>query len=97
MKKVEKEQCLIFGEFLKEARVEAGVTQKEIADHCGLTRGQFISNIERGACWPPMNVLVQMSDMYGIPKSKMLTELTKCRKKVWATELGLDQRFKKAK
>lgn len=95
MEKVEQRYCKEFGDFLKESRIEAGLTQKEIAKKCGHNSPQFISNIERGLCWPPMNVLIIMSDLYKIPKPLILEELTEHRRKVWASQLGVREKSKK--
>lgn len=37
-----------FGEFLKQKRIEAGISQAKISDALGFTTPQYISNIERG-------------------------------------------------
>lgn len=87
--KAESTYCQEFGNYLQKARLNAGYTQKEISDMCGFSRAQFISNIERGLCWPPMNVLLIMCDVYNIKREKMLTKLVHYRKKVWAEEMGL--------
>ncbi len=40
------------GIFLKEARVELGLSQKDIAEKVGI-HTQYVSNYERGLCAPP--------------------------------------------
>lgn len=97
MKAFEQSECEKFGRFLHEARKKSKLTQSVVAEHCGhRQKGQFISNIERGTCWPPMNVLLTMSDLYGISRSKLLNKLVDARKKVWANQLGLSTKSKKA-
>ena len=43
--------------YLKERRVEAGLTQKAVAEHFGYTTGQFVSNWERGLVMPPLSTV----------------------------------------
>src|SRR4051812_7575828 len=54
------------GRFLKKKRMEAGLTQYEIASVLGYTSPQFISNIERGTCAPPMETLATFVKVYNI-------------------------------
>lgn len=63
-KKLRKE----FGVYLRVQRLKANVTQKEIAKACGFSSPQFISNIERGICPVPAEVLVIMADVYDLNK-----------------------------
>lgn len=87
-----------FGKYLKKARKRADVTQQEIAARCGYKNAQFISNIERGTCWPPTLVLKEMSDRYGVSKTELLDKLVYYRRQSWASELGLAarSRFRKS-
>ncbi len=89
MNTYEKKLCTAFGERLKKFRKDAGVTQMTVAEACGHSNAQFISNIERGTCWPPMNVLAKMSKLYKVPRYDLLDTFTDYRKKIWAKEMGL--------
>lgn len=44
-----------FGDFLREKRMKAGLSQKEVALGLGYTTPQFISNWERGLSNPPIS------------------------------------------
>ena len=46
-----------FGEYLKEKRVAADLTQKEVAEKIGYSSAQYISNFERGIALPPLSKL----------------------------------------
>ena len=48
-----------FSEKLKTLRIEADLTQSELADKLFLTR-QAISNYEQGRCYPSIDTLVEM-------------------------------------
>lgn len=58
-------------QFLKIKREEAGISQKQLADHLGLKSGQFISNVERGTCSMPLDKCGAMCDLLKIPKSSL--------------------------
>lgn len=49
------------GQFLQDARLEAGLTQKNLADYLGYSSAQFISNFERGISLPPLTKLGMMA------------------------------------
>ena len=51
--------------FLKEKRLEAGLTQKAVAEKFGYTSGQFVSNWERGLVMPPLKTIRQLAELYG--------------------------------
>lgn len=44
-----------FGKFVKKARIQAGLTQNQLAKRLGYDTSQFVSNIERGLCAYPLN------------------------------------------
>ena len=52
--------------FLKDARVKAGLQQKDVADALGYTSVQFVSNWERGLRAPPGKTLIRLAKMYKI-------------------------------
>lgn len=69
------------GKFLKARRQENGYTQKEVSKKLKLDSPQFISNIERGHCGPPLPILKKMIDIYGIdPKDVIELVLSEERK-----------------
>lgn len=53
-------------EYLKEARVRAGFSQREVASQLGYQSAQFVSNWERGLSMPPGKTLRKLSDLYKI-------------------------------
>lgn len=60
------------GNYLKQKRVQAGVTQSEVAKKLGYSTPQFISNIERGLCSPPLKNLKVLMKMYRIPADELM-------------------------
>lgn len=58
-------------EFLKEKRVNAGLTQSEVAKKLGYSSPQFVSNWERGLANPPIFVLRDLTKMYKVAVDQM--------------------------
>ncbi len=61
MTKFEKLGC-----YLKDKRIEAGLTQKNVSETFGFKTPQFISNIESGKAGPPETLLNKLIDLYKI-------------------------------
>ena len=60
--------------YLKEKRQKKAISQKEVADQIGRIRHQFISNIERGASKPPVDILKKMCAIYEIEEEERMTQ-----------------------
>ena len=67
-----KNKPLKLATLLKEKRIEAGLTQKDIADKLQYTSSQFVSNWERGTCRPPLETLGVLVDLLGISKQDLI-------------------------
>lgn len=75
------------GRFLRERRLESGYTQSEVSDALGYTNGQFLSNIERGLCSPPMPALAILMRLYGIGEQEMTRLLVELQRRMIGDEL----------
>lgn len=53
-------------EFLKSARLDAGLIQGEVAKHLGYSSAQFVSNWERGLVTPPLGSLGIIMKLYKV-------------------------------
>ncbi|WP_415062655.1 helix-turn-helix domain-containing protein [Bdellovibrio sp.] len=51
-------------ELLKEKRIAANLSQREVATRLGYTTAQFVSNWERGVSSPPVQMLKKIADLY---------------------------------
>jgi len=89
MADVKKKATTEFGNFLRDKRIAAGLTQAEVSKQCGFSTPQFLSNIERGVCWPPMDFLRKLSGLYDIDPRDVLSLLMETKSRVWAAELGV--------
>lgn len=64
------------GPKLQEIRVNRNLTQREIAQACGFTTAQFVSNIERGISPPSHCYIHVLSEKTGIKVDKLLDVIT---------------------
>lgn len=64
------------GKKLKEKRVDANLTQKELSDILHVSR-QTISSWEVGRTYPDLNVLLSISELYNIPLDDLVKEDSK--------------------
>lgn len=55
------------GTYLNAKRKAAGLSQGQVARSLGYSSPQFISNIERGLCSPPLKKLRTMIQLYQVP------------------------------
>ena len=61
-----------FGERLKQTRMEAGYTQKELADKLGLQSDSYITNVEKGRKSPNHRLLTEIVTVLGCSADYLL-------------------------
>lgn len=61
----------MLAEFLKQKRVAAGLSQREVSDKLGYTTPQFVSNWERGVSHPPINAIKKLGELYKISADEL--------------------------
>lgn len=59
------------GKMLKDARVNSGLTQEEVADKIRVTR-QTMSNWENEKCYPDIINVIELSNLYGVSLDELL-------------------------
>lgn len=64
----------VLGSYLRAKRIEADLSQTDVARALGYKGRQFVSNFERGACCPPFKKLRQLIRLYRI-ESQEITDL----------------------
>lgn len=60
------------GEYFRDKRIAANLTQGEVAEALDLATGQFISNWERGRSMPPMIYLPKLVKLFRLNKSEVM-------------------------
>ncbi|HEX7673273.1 MAG TPA: helix-turn-helix transcriptional regulator [Bdellovibrio sp.] len=63
---IQMKQKNMLADFLKQKRIAAGLSQRDVADKLGYSTPQFISNWERGVSHPPINALKRLGDLYKV-------------------------------
>lgn len=76
------------GAKLREARVAACVTQRELADHMGMTTPQFVSNIERGVAFIPPDNVARWAKKIGVAPVLLREDILKVRQAELAAKYG---------
>ncbi len=64
-------KSIAFKDYLKNKRLERGLSQKEVSDKLGYTTPQFISNWERGLSAPPIDVFKKIASLYHVSSEEM--------------------------
>lgn len=80
------------GQFLKQHRVKAGLTQSDVAQRLGYTSPQFISNIERGLCSAPVKHLKDFAKMYNLDSEELIGLLLTEHETMLRTALNLEEK-----
>src|ERR1700741_39386 len=80
---------------LKEARIEAGISQVELADKLGYETSQFISDWERGIHSPPVKNLFKICRLLGVQEQKVFDLFVEIAQEKLAADL--EKEFKKSK
>ena len=62
----------LLGEFLKNKRLAAGLTQRAVSSALGYSSAQFISNFERGIAAPPLNKMKVLTKLYKLPVEEVV-------------------------
>ena len=61
----------VIGQFLKEQRKEKNMTQEELGEKVGVTN-KTISKWENGNYMPPIDVLMLLTEIYGVTINEIL-------------------------
>jgi transcriptional regulator with XRE-family HTH domain len=60
------------GQYFKDKREEAGMTQEELSQHLGYKSKQIVSNWERGLCNPPLSQVALITKLLKLNESKVV-------------------------
>lgn len=77
--------------FLKDKRIVAGLSQKDVALKLGYSTSQFISNWERGISQPPLATLRKIAELYKVSADEMFNVLLKST--ITQVEIDLKKKF----
>ena len=72
-------QIVELGQFLKNARLKAGLSQFDVAQRLKLKTSQFVSNWERGLCPPSSDSLPIIAKVFQLSEREFLAYLHRLR------------------
>ncbi|MEZ4815980.1 MAG: helix-turn-helix transcriptional regulator [Bdellovibrionota bacterium] len=79
---------LEFAEFLRGKRIEAGLTQSDVAKKLKFKNAQFISNIERGLAPVPFPTLKLLMKCYDMSFEELSEKYLELQATILQSELG---------
>lgn len=82
-------------EMLKQKRISAGLSQRDVANEFGYSTPQFISNWERGESHPPVESLKKIGELYNV-SSELLFEAM-LSETIHKIKLDLSNKFRNSK
>ena len=86
---------LALADYIRDARLSAGLTQAELADKIGATSKQFVSGIETGRTSVPPERLGEFADALGIDRAEFTkTVLRYSNPWMYAELFGADRQLK---
>ena len=62
-------------DYLREKRLDTGLSQLDVARVLGYASPQFVSNWERGLVSPPLETISILIELYKIPASEVITKI----------------------
>lgn len=62
-------------DYLKQKRLDSGLSQLDVAKELGYSSPQFVSNWERGLVSPPLETIAVLIDLYKIPPSEVINRI----------------------
>ena len=62
-------------DYLRERRIQSGLSQLDVAKKLGYASPQFVSNWERGLVTPPIETIGVLADLYEIPMGQVVDRI----------------------
>ncbi len=62
-------------DYLKQKRMDSGLSQLDVARTLGYSSPQFVSNWERGLVSPPLETIATLIDLYKIPSTEVIERI----------------------
>ncbi len=63
-----------FGKFIKQKRLAANLTQKQVAEHLGYNSQEMISYLENDRRFWQLNHVVKLAELFNMPASELIKE-----------------------
>ena len=82
-------------DYLKQKRLDTGLSQLDVAKVLGYSSPQFVSNWERGLVSPPLETIAVLIELYKLPSGEVISRILEETKE--HLESSLSTRKRKAK
>ena len=82
-------------DYLRQKRVDSGLSQLDVARELGYSSPQFVSNWERGLVSPPLETIAVLVDLYKIPATEVVNKILEETRDYLESNLG--KKSKKSK
>lgn len=84
-------------DYLRQKRVDSGLSQLDVARELGYSSPQFVSNWERGLVSPPLETIAVLVDLYKIPSSEVVSRILEETRDYLEANLGRSKKKSKGK
>jgi len=84
-------------DYLRQKRVESGLSQLDVARELGYSSPQFVSNWERGLVSPPLETIAVLVDLYKIPSAEVVGRILEETRDYLEASLGKKAKKSKGK
>ena len=81
-------------DYLRQKRVDSGLSQLDVARELGYSSPQFVSNWERGLVSPPLETIAVLIDLYKIPASEVVGKILEETRDYLESNLGKKKKSK---
>lgn len=84
-------------DYLRQKRVDSGLSQLDVARELGYSSPQFVSNWERGLVSPPLETIAVLVDLYKINSSEVVSKILDETRDYLEANLGKKAKKSKSK
>ncbi len=84
-------------DYLRQKRVDSGLSQLDVARELGYSSPQFVSNWERGLVSPPLETIAVLIDLYKIPANEVISKILEETRDYLESSLGKKKKSKSKK
>lgn len=81
-------------DYLRQKRVDSGLSQLDVARELGYSSPQFVSNWERGLVSPPLETIAVLIDLYKIPANEVVSKILEETRDYLEANLGKKKKSK---
>lgn len=81
-----------FGEYLKQKRIDAKLTQADVSNYLGYTSPQMVSKWERGICGPRFTDLIKLTLIFKLDECELMERMLQEQEKIFCYYLCCEKK-----